>query len=271
VLFHGTDGEALARLRAAEVLFLGSSRLMFALRQEVVRPFFEAEQVRYYVLGFGFREGDRFPLAIIRKFDLRPRLVVVSADGFFDFGLSPWAEVVNSDTPFAARKLQAEAEAAHEARRVVHRVVPNWLRLFGMPGLGLQRSFIAYRSRFDGTWAISPWSSPNAAFSDVNAEGSPLSRGEVAAAHAFKAELDARGAQLVLTRVPSPEAMPGAGPARFAELLGVPLLLPEVPALTSFDNSHLSEGSAYDWSQAIVEALAPTVRRLRTAGGAGPR
>ena len=270
VIYFGIDDEVVANLRAAEVLFLGNSRLMFALRPGVLRPFFDDDAVPYYVMGFGFREADRFPLAIMRALDLRPRLVVVNVDGFFGGGLSPWAEAVIRDTPWAARKLQLEAEVAHDARRVVHQLVPNWLRLFSQPGLGLRRTFIAYRSRVDGTWDISPWADGTTAFAAGSLEGSPLGRGEVAAARAFKAELDARGSTLVLTHVPTPEPMPGGGPARFAALLDVPLVTPEVPALTSPDHSHLSEGSAHDWSRAFVQALAPLEQASRTPGP-GPR
>lgn len=270
VLFFGTDPEVLERMRAADVLFLGNSRIMFGLRPEELRPFFAAQGLRYYVMGFGYREGDRFPLAIIRKFDLRPRLVVINADGFFNAGLSEWADVVNRDTPFAARKLQVEAEAAHEVRRVVHHLVPNWLRIFGTPGLGFRRGFIAFRSRADGTWDISPWPEGTHGFTDRPLAGGPLARGEIAAARAFKQELDERGSQLVLTRVPSPEPMPGAGPATFAELLGVPLVTATVPALTTPDDSHLSQGSARDWTRAFLAALAPTLRGLRQDDAARP-
>jgi hypothetical protein len=264
VLWFGIDDEVTRRLRAADVLFLGNSRVMFALRPNVLRPFFADLNATYYVMGFGFREADRFPLAMIRKFDLRPRVVVVSADGFFGGGLSPWAEIVNRDTPFAARKLQWESEAAHEVRRRVHQVVPNWFRLFGRPGLGLRGSFIAYRSRSDGTWEVSPWPEGTTGFADAPADGPALGRGEIAAARAFKAELDARGALLVLTRVPSPEPMPGSGPARFAELLGVPLAMADVPALTTADNSHLSQGSAHDWTRSLLGTLEPVIRQALT-------
>ena len=178
-------------------------------------------------MGFGFREADRFPLAMIRRFDLRPRLVVVNADGFFGGGLSPWAEVVNRDTPFAARKLQWEAEAAHEVRR---RRPPAGARtgseLFGLPGLGLRARASSPTARA----ATAPGSCLAVAegTAGLRRSASSTARSSGAAkspaARAFKAELDARGARLVLTRVPSPEPMPGAGPARFAELLGVPLV-----------------------------------------------
>ncbi len=259
VFWFGTDAEVLRRLREAEVLFLGNSRFLFALRPEELRPFFAARGVRYYVMGFGYREADRFPLEIIRKFDLRPRLVVVNADGFFGGGLSEWAEVVNRDSPWGARKLQWEAEAAHEARRVVHRLIPNWFRLYGLPGLAQGRGFIAYRARQDGTWALSPWPEGTTGFDNPPLDGAPLTRGEIAAARDFKDELDRRGSALVLTHVPSPESMPGAGPVRFASLLGVPLVLASVPGLTTHDNSHLSEGSAHDWTGGLVFALAPVL------------
>lgn len=269
VLYFGTDADAVTRMRAAQVIFLGNSRIMFALRPEALRPFFAAAGLPYYVMGFGFSEADRFPLAIIRKFDLHPALVVVNADGFFGGGLSPWAEVVNRDSAFAARKLQLEAEAAHEARRGVERLLPNWLQRFGLPGLGLRRGFIAYRSRQDGTWEVSPWPEATLGFVDPPPDGPALERGEVNAARAFKAELDARGSRLVLTRVPSPEPMPGAGPARFATLLDVPLVIPEVAALTTHDHSHLSQGSAHDWSRALVQALTPYLQRFDADGPAG--
>jgi hypothetical protein len=56
--------------------------------------------------------------------------------------------------------------------------------------------------------------------------------------------------------------MRSAGPARFAALLDVPLVAADVPALTSHDDSHLSEGSAHDWSRAFLSALAPHLREL---------
>ena len=73
------------------MILLGNSRLMFAARPRILDAFFEARGLRYYVLGFGFREADRFPLAVIEKFDLKPRMVIVNADGFFLDSLSDFA------------------------------------------------------------------------------------------------------------------------------------------------------------------------------------
>ena len=262
VLFFGLDAEALVRVRAADVLFLGNSRLMFALRPAVLRPFFANAGLHYYALGFGFGEGDKFPLTIIRKFDLRPRLVVVNSDGFFGGWLSEWAETVNRDTPYAARKLRWEAEVAHDARAALHEVAPHWLSLFGWPGLGQARTFNTYRSRFDGTWDIAPWPEATFGFQSPSSGGAPPGRGEVEAARTFFREMTARGSRVVLTRVPTPNPRPGGAPSAFAELLGVPLLEVALPGPATVDQSHLGAGSAHDWSRAVAKELAPHLAAL---------
>lgn len=262
VIYFGTDAAVVRHLKAAEVLFLGNSRLMFALRPDVLRPFFADRQRTYYVMGFGYREADAFPLAILRRFDLRPRLVVVNADGFFGGGLSPWAEEVVRDTPFGARKRQWESEATHEARRLTQVLFPHWPSFLALPGVGNLDTFTAYRSRQDGTWDISPWRAAGHTFQPAPLEGPGVGESEAREADAFVAELLARGARLVLTRVPTPVAMPGAGAAETARRLGVPLLVANVTAPTSVDHSHLDAASAHDWTRAFLDQLAPEIDRL---------
>lgn len=157
VHYFGLDRDAIDALSRADVLFLGNSRLMFALRPAVLDPYFRARGLRYYAMGFGFREGDRFPLEVLRRFDVWPPVVVVNADGFFGTGLSEWAANVVEDSRFDAMKRWWESEVTHEVRRAVHRVAPNWLDVFGRPGLPDGDEFIAYRSRRNGTWRVSPW------------------------------------------------------------------------------------------------------------------
>lgn len=259
VHYFGTEPEALSALRAADVLFLGNSRLMFALRSRIAAPWFAERGVSYYAMGFGFREGDGFPLAIIRKFDLRPRLVVVNEDAFFGEGLSRWAQQVVRDTPFAARKFQWEGEIGHEVRRVVHQVVPNWLDLYGRPGFLFGREFIAYRSRLDGTWAVSPWPDGQQAIGPTRLDVAIGPRVRDAALQ-FEAEVTSRGGRLVLMYVPTPTPT-GDWAETVARLLDVPLVTPDIEGLTSHDGSHLTERSAVRWSQRFLAALEPHLPR----------
>ncbi len=145
VLYHGTDGLAMERLKAAQVLFLGNSRLMFALDRGALRQFFDELGLTYYVLGFGHTEQDDFPARIIAKYDLRPEVVVVNADGFFWDGQSEWAAKTIEESAFDAWKLQFESEAAHRLRRAIHRVVPQYARFGARPAGGRPLSVAARR------------------------------------------------------------------------------------------------------------------------------
>jgi hypothetical protein len=256
VLFHGTDPEAMARLKEADILFVGTSRMMFAIRSRVVTPWAIAHDVKYYALGFGHRDGDAWVLDVIRRHDLRPKLVVVNVDGFFGRARSEWADRVRRDSVFGAVKAQLEGEIGHEMRRAIHQVIPNWIDLYGRPGFPFGSEFIAYRSRENGTWRVSPWPAPQ-----MSAPAEDYGVGEVgerilAPARAFKEELERRGARVVLTHVPTPDPS-GGNPVALGAILGLPVVGMGVDGLTSHDGSHLSEESAVFWSRRLVDDLRP--------------
>lgn len=253
-LYHGTDPVAMRHLREADVLFVGTSRMMFALRAQVITPWAIAHGVTYYALGFGHRDGDEWVLDVIRRHDLRPKLVVANVDGFFGRPRSAWANRVRRDSMFGAAKLQLEGEIGHEARRAIHRVIPNWIDLYGRPGFAFGNEFIAYRSRENGVWRVSPWPAPSMAAPAMDFGVEPVGDRIAAPARAFKSELDRRGAQLVLTFVPTP-ASDGGNPVALGELLGVPVVGMDVDGLTSHDGSHLSEDSAVFWSRRLTQDL----------------
>jgi hypothetical protein len=259
VLYFGLDEAATAHLRQADVLLLGNSRLMFAARPGVLDPFFESKGLRYYALGFGFREADRFPLAIIEKFDLRPRYVIVNADGFFSDGLSEAAAKTVKDSTFGAHRHRWESETTHVVRRTLHQLVPNWVDLFGRAGFLWRREVVGYRSRRNGTWEVYPWEGAKLGVDGRELSAPPLSSREMQAARRFKAAMDARGTSLALTFVPTPKPLAG-GPALFANLLEVPLVAPHPFGIGSHDGDHLDYNSAIAWSEAFVRELGRVIQ-----------
>ncbi|MCC7125416.1 MAG: hypothetical protein IT178_11255 [Acidobacteria bacterium] len=254
VIYFGTDSAVTDHLRRADVLLLGNSRLMFAARPRVLDGFFESRGLRYYAMGFGFREMDRFPLAIIEKFDLTPKLVIVNADGFFRDDISDFARTVMKDDAFGAWQLRHEAEAGHEVRRGLHQVVPNFIDLFGRPGFPWRREVVIYRSRTNGTWQLSPWDLGQHPVPPRDIEEPRPGRDEIRAAQRFKDALARRGARLVLTYVPTPRPM-GGSPAAIARSLGAPLIAVHPAELKSEDGDHLDEPSAIAWTEAFVREL----------------
>jgi hypothetical protein len=249
VLYHGLDSVALARMRAAQVLFLGNSRLMFALDTGALREFFGELGLTYYVLGFGHTEQDDFPGRIMARYQLRPTVVVVNADGFFWDGESPWATKTVRETAFDAWKLQMESEATHAIRRRLHRLVPHYVDLFGK-----KREIIVYRSRLDGTWFVANALGDGAGFPWPPEDRHQPSARSLRAAEGFKRDVEALGARLVLIVVPSPDASIHRAEALAAHL-GVPLIAPRVEKMATIDGSHLSPASSWRFEQALLPAL----------------
>jgi hypothetical protein len=257
VLYHGADPGVVEYLRTSDVLLLGSSRLLFALSRQDLRSFFPRHGLTYYMLGFGHREHDTFPLRIIERFDLWPKLVIVNADRFFLGEQSAWADRVVDDSYFDALKWWFEAEASHAVRRRLHAWWPH------LPDvLRGAREFIAYRSRVDGTWVVAtsfaglgaPLPPPDVA--PVRPDPAKLER-----ARRFKAQLEARGGHLVLCQVPAPNASRPTAEWLAAEL-GVPLVAPQLDGLQTVDGSHLTAESARRFAGAFFAELEPVVRSL---------
>lgn len=143
--------------------------------------------------------------------------------------------------------------------RVGHRILPNWFDIFKRPGLDDGEEFIAYRSRRNGTWSVSPW--PPAG--KVVPPGLPAGEAPpwiLRAARLFKEEMEDRGAGLVLTFVPTPTP-DTRDVVDVAETLRLPLAVPFIEGLTSPDENHLARDSARLWSGRFVQALSPYLPR----------
>lgn len=249
VLYHGIDRTAMDYLKAAQVLFLGNSRLMFGLDPTALRRVFAELGLTYYVLGFGHEEQDDFPARILERHDLRPSWVVVNVDGFFWDGHSDWAAKTMEESSFDAWKLQWEAEIAHGVRRRVHALVPQYVDLFSR-----QREFVIYRSRTDGTWFVATQFGEGARFDWPSEDRHSPSARSLQAAESFKREVETRGARLILFLVPAPHVSTQRA-QELAAHLGVPLVMPSVSDLTSIDGSHLSAGSSRRFSDVFLNEL----------------
>lgn len=250
ILYHGIDRTALANMKAADVLFLGNSRLMWVLTRLEVRRFFFDYGLSFYALGFGHDEEDEFAEALIQRHDLRPKLAIVNVDGFFTGRRSEWAHRVMADGAWDAVKLQFEAEAAHAARRALHRVVPHWGDLYKR-----NREFVIYRSRTDGTWFVGTEFGEGSRFQEPPEESDA---GELQLAlreaRRFKAEMERRGTKLVFCYVSN--ARESRRLAEFlARELDVPLVAPRVAGLRTIDGSHLARESAERFTRAFFAEL----------------
>jgi hypothetical protein len=256
VLLHGMDADVLRNLQQADVILMGNSRLMFALRGDPLRQYFTARGLRPFALGFGHQEQHRFPLEVMRRHGLRPQLVIANVDNFFGGVTSAWGERVLRDSAFDAWKTRAEATVSHAVRRALHRVVPH------VPDLWKgEREFVIYRSERDGAWFIATDFGQGAPLQDFYRGRDVVRPHNLELAMAFKEAVEAAGARLVFALVPGRDVSLTHAQT-LADMVGVPLVAPEVPDLRTMDGSHLTDDSAARYAAVFFQHLDPILASL---------
>jgi hypothetical protein len=91
--WFGTEAEAVSNLKKADVIFTGSSRTMFAFSTDEIRSYFASRGLRFFNAGFSGEDQQRFFVGLLRKWNLRPRVLVIGVDPYFDDRISPPADI----------------------------------------------------------------------------------------------------------------------------------------------------------------------------------
>ncbi len=252
ILYHDFD-HAIDAVRQADVLLLGNSRMNLAFPGDVLQDTAREHGVGIYNLGMGHDERVAFPLALIEKFDLRPKLVVVNADRhFFDSDSSSVAQRLMASNDFGNDawqdwKEKSEASFGWDFRLAFHRYIPRF-------NIAKRRAEAAdvYRSLETGSWWWAPHHRPSPEHSiDIEEITETLSDNERRNALEFKRAMDSRGVAIVLTQIPQRE-MCYVKLRELVELLDAPVVLPQLDGLKTADQSHLDAASAARFSSTFL-------------------
>lgn len=256
VLLYGLDDDLIDNMRRADVLLMGNSRLMFALRGPVLRQYFVTRGLRPFALGFGHLEQHRFPLEVMRRHGMRPKIVIANVDNFFGGVTSAWGQRVLRDTTFEAWKVHAEANASHAVRRTLHQVIPHIPDLWDG-----EREFVIYRSERDGAWFIATRFDRGGRLQEFYRGHDVVRPHNLELALAFKEAVEARGGRLIFTLVPGRDVSLTHA-QMLADMVGVPLVAPDVPGLRTMDGSHLTDESAQRYASVFFQHLDPILDRM---------
>jgi hypothetical protein len=253
-LAFGLEPRASANLAAAQVLFLGNSRLMHAFSTQATGDAFRRLGVTYYLLGFGSNERSRFAAAVLRRQNLRPRAVIINADPFFVDATNPEYE------PIIAGRTEALLPAVFRkyAQRWLHEFCVNPQRMFPSSTCNLPAS---YRSADDGRWQLPKSDNlrdrvPVASNPNLSVEQSGKF---IAVARQFVQLLDIPSRCIILTSVPSDLETENAA-RKVASALDFTFIAPKVDGLATIDRSHLAPESAEAWSEIMLRDAAATIR-----------
>jgi hypothetical protein len=237
-LYHNI-GHSIENARKADILFFGNSRTQSGFDEEVITQEADALGLKVFSIATGHSDNAQLALELIRKHDLRPKVVVASGGHFLFTGkLSPWAKEVLSMDRWQARKFFYERQASWAFKLRLHRLVP---RVSYFNHRLVSRS-IHYRSVENGWWRFA--TEPPGRYPVGRIEERKNYRNTLPGARKFKSELDQRDALLVLTMVPYNKTRSGHLPYLSSELK-VPAILPSFEEMYTSDGSHLNRDSAF--------------------------
>jgi hypothetical protein len=249
---------AMEGARHADVVFLGSSRMGFALPFHELRAFEKRSRVRAFSLALPF-EPCVFPLEILEKFDVRPRVAVAEVDGFFAEARTIHASRVVDEGWWVGRTTVWEEDLAAAIWPVASRLLPSFVTR--------RPAHYLLRSPTHGAWLPFEWPHHHAAPTAPIA-GEPPAR-TIELARGVRDALAERGTQLVLTCVPTGRG--GCSPSyaqALADAIGVPAVTPPIAGLWTTDFIHLCPLSAKRFARTLLrgvgelDELGPHDRRL---------
>jgi hypothetical protein len=237
---------------AADVLFIGNSRLQFGFSAPALGEWFAGAGARYYLLGFSHNETAKFTEPLLAGLEPRARAYVINVDKFFFDRESP---------PAASVMHEPGVRARYTAKRAWQG--PHRLLCGALPALcGDEISF--YRQRDTGEWS---YDGSNGIVAETVADdrpdyagGDPQEMAEVSEnAREFEAFLEGLGVArdcVILTYVPSTENNRRLANV-IAHALGLELIAPDGTGLVTIDGSHLDRDSAQVFTTAFLAEAGP--------------
>lgn len=245
-------------MRAADVLFLGNSRGLYAFRPEGYQPHLDRYGLRGYTLAF-LGGSDGFALELIRRYDLRPKLVIVNGDAFFDDTWGRLGAAARDRGRWNSWKFYYESVAAWEAARRLHRWVPPWRRYYHE-----RDHHVVYRSVETGgiyfPYAIPAPRDLMTRRPDTFTQGErelseKMFPAQLDVLRTFAAEVTRRGGAMIMTFAPYPELNNVLLTRRLSEATGIPFVEVWPTPLVSYNGSHMGGESAVVFMDALFEAL----------------
>ena len=254
--YFGLEPEAVDNLRKAKVLLLGNSRSQFAFSTDEVKRYFNEHSLPFYLMGFGYGEGSDFARTLIKRYNLKPKVLVIVADPFFKSWLSPPASAIADNlNPFWMR---IRARWEYFTKKFFNMLAPKICDL--RVTLCLSNLPAIYRSSKDGSWIWRNLFAPPEHgqipidLARVPIFGPPATTDLEIARQLFEVAGVQRDC-VVLTVVPNSVIDAGHYAVEIGRLLGVRVVLPELDGLMTIDSAHLTWTSAQRWSGSLLREI----------------
>jgi hypothetical protein len=255
VIYYNLE-KSIENIKKAEILILGNSRVQFGFHHKTLESFEARYGFKFFNMGLGNSEYYLFPLLILEKYNLCPKMVIVNSETF-DGKLSPVAENTISQGKFQRGLTFLMRSSFYKTILVLHSNIPEPIRGLLLPTLRSIYGKVMYRSLITGVWS-GPYVSPkffklkpikNTIENDCKTESQILEN-----AKRFKDELDKRGIQIVLTLIPHNTSRRNVA-EKIASHIQVPFIFVDSDDMSTWDGSHLTEESAKHFTEEFLAKL----------------
>jgi hypothetical protein len=271
-VFYYNFGRSIENAKKADILFIGSSRVQYGFDWNLMRSFTERHSLRFFSMAFGGESGE-FPLMIIQKYDLRPKIVIVNAE---DLGghLSNFARHIIAQGRFGSVFSFFLRNAISKDVLILQSYAPNWFRKM-LPSL-FNKTRGTYRSRITGEWfrGLLPEKSVPIKYTIEFNCWKYTGVEELKNANRFKDKMSERGAQLVLTLIPNIYIC-RKGAENLAQHIGTPFIWVDWQGMNTLDGTHLTQESSKRFTEEFLREFEKSETFLnrvskKTVGGIGP-
>lgn len=220
VFYYGV-GDSVENARKADVLILGSSLALFGFEYRLLDEFAERHDIKIFNMAFPGEPSGDFAQEIIRKFRLRPKIIIVLAEvanatAFFTHSLSGHSQTAITQGWLKSAKEVFSMNVRWRLENILRFLLPE--RIFGSSVFSNNQTM--YRSCINGCYLQDEralgWMRPppsaferqQAYFRERIAPVCPLTDETAKAALAFKEAMNEIGAQVVLCYIPFTPNLP---------------------------------------------------------------
>jgi hypothetical protein len=264
VFFHGI-GHSIDNARQADIIFLGTSRPLFAIDWRLFDEFEQRHHLKMFNMAFAGIPSGEFALQIIRKWRLTPKMWVIDLYG----GSGEPSNLINNSFFYAS--LVSAFHESGTSRVVSYSKVRAYKNVIGRNLAWRLRQAAgslkleSFRSAKTGNWYLDDW--PNSAKNDnprlqlTDDQSCPSSPEEIEGAKNYA---NAIGGTIILTQVPSKFSCAQRVRAIAAGLAAPAFIVDVEPYRSPDGGGHLDRASARKYSASLFSWLEelPEFRRL---------
>ena len=264
VLYHNI-GRSIDNARAADIIVLGHSMVLWGLRDDQLVEFGRKHGIRIFNMASAGDGSGEFLRRVIERWQLRPKLWIINADdhaaNFFSVSLDDFGNSGNSSANLVVKYSRLHGffnVVGRNLRWRLEDLIVNTLpAAVGKAFLTTYPGLHVYRSAVDGSWdlqAIGSYNGTNSITTLTRDQHCPASAAEIDQARRYVSDI---GGSVILTLFPYNESCP----QRVQEIAGALQLETIIPPninYTTIDQAHLDKQGATEFTAFFLQALEQT-------------